>query len=115
MLRQATKLAGSYTLRFEPTDGGYVGNPIEMPSVIGFGKSIEASASETIDLLVSALATLIEMGEPVPSPASAAKRDRQVNIRLTADEKERLEEAARQAGFRSISDFLRNAGLDRAG
>lgn len=115
MLRRARKVADTYSLRFEPSGDGYIGTVVEMPGVLGVGNSIESSAKETVELLVSALATLIEMGEPIPSPASAAKRDRQVNIRLTADEKLRLEDAARAAGFRSVSDYLRTAGLERAG
>ena len=34
---------------------------------------------------------------------------------MTADEKFRLEQAARREGFRSVSDFIRTAAMNRAG
>jgi uncharacterized protein (DUF1778 family) len=47
-------------------------------------------------------------------PASAGRRQRQLNIRLTEDENLRLEEAARRQGFRGVSDYVRFAALSRA-
>ncbi len=116
ILRKAKRVAASYRLVIEPEpDVGYFGRTAEMPYAMGDGETIEACIRETMDATIAAIATMLEQGQRPPTPASAAKRDRQVNIRMTADEKERLEEAARQAGFRSISDFLRTAGLDWAG
>ena len=57
----------------------------------------------------------LEDDERPPSPAASGKRETQVNIRLSADEKLRLEEAARKAGFRSLSDFMRSTALSQAG
>jgi len=82
--------------------------------VLGLGDTPQACYTETIELLVSALATMLEMGDKPPLPASAGKREQQVNIRVTADERMRIEEAARQAGFRSVSDFIRAAALKAA-
>ena len=114
--RRASKIAAEYRLIIEPEpDVGYLGRTAELPYVMADGDTIEACVSETIEATIAAVAAMLEQDERPPTPASAAKRDRQVNIRLTADEKERLEEAARVAGFRSISDYLRTAGLDRAG
>lgn len=114
--RRAQKTAANYRLIIEPEpDLGYLGRTAELPYVMADGKTVEACVSATIEATISAIATMLEQDERPPTPAAAAKRDRQVNIRLTADEKDRLEEAARVAGFRSISDFLRASGLDRAG
>jgi len=85
-----------------------------MPFVMGDGKTIQSCAQETIKALIAAVATLLESGERPPSPATAGKRDRQVNVRVTADEKMRLEEVAQREGFRSVSDFMRTAALNRA-
>lgn len=84
-----------------------------MPFVMGDGKTIQSCADVTIEALIAAIATLLEAGERPPSPAMARKRDRQVNVRVTADEKMRLEEIAQREGFRSLSDFMRNAALNQ--
>lgn len=85
-----------------------------MPTVMADGKTIEACIAELKEALTFAVATMLEMGDKPPMPASAGKREQQVNIRLTADERMRIEEAARQAGFRSVSDFIRAAALKAA-
>jgi hypothetical protein len=86
-----------------------------MPYVMADGTTIEACAAETLVATTLAVATMLELGEAPPVPARAGKRDQQVNIRLTAEEKLQLEAAARREGFRSLSDFLRASGLGRAG
>lgn len=114
--RRAQKIASSYRLIIEPEPGvGYFGHTAELPYAMADGQTIEACVRETMEATTAVVATMLEQGEKPPSPAAAAKRDRQVNIRLTADEKLRLEDAARTAGFRSVSDYLRTAGLERAG
>lgn len=115
-LRKARRIAAGYRLVIEPEpDVGYLGRTAELPYVMADGATVEACVRETMEATIGALATMLEEGQRPPTAASESRRDRQVNIRMTADEKERLEEAARHAGFRSISDFLRTAGLDRAG
>lgn len=94
---------------------GYFGRLAEMPLVMGDGRTIAKCAAMVLEAATLAVATLLEMGEKPPAPAREGKRDQQVNIRLTAEEKLRLEEAARRDGFRSLSDFLRASGLSRAG
>ncbi len=115
VLSRAEIIANTYRLVFEPDlDCGYLGRSVEMPFVMGDGKTIQSCAQETIKALIAAVATLLESGERPPSPATAGKRDRQVNVRVTADEKMRLEEVAQREGFRSVSDFMRTAALNRA-
>lgn len=94
---------------------GYIGSTIELPLVMGGGKSVAACAKDVLEATIAAVATMLEAGQSPPTPAREGKRDQQVNIRLTAEEKMRLEEASRREGFRSLSDFLRASGLGRAG
>ena len=115
VLTKATKLVRQYRLTFErDAEVGFVGSSIEMPYVMADGATIEDCATSTAEALIGAIATLLEAGERPPSPASKGKRERQINVRLTAEEKVRLEEAARREGFRSISDFIRTTALNRA-
>jgi len=44
----------------------------------------------------------------------ARRRERQVNVRLSAVEKGRLEEEARRRGFRGVGQYLRAIGLSAA-
>lgn len=114
-LRKARAIASGYRLVIEPESGvGYLGRTVELPYVMGDGKTIESCVASVLEATTLAVATLLEQGERPPTPAAEAKRDRQVNIRLTADEKGRLEEAARAEGFRSISDYIRHAALRSA-
>lgn len=109
---QAREIVASYRLTFESEpDLGFIGSSVEMPGVFADGKTIESCARETLEALTSAIATMLEMGDRPPAPASEGKREQQVNIRLTADERVRIEETARQSGFRSISDYIRHAAL----
>lgn len=112
VLRQARELAYQYRLILEPSDDlGFMGTSIEMPLVLGDGKTPDACVRETREALVSAIATMIENGEAPPAPSSEELRTEQVNIRLTPREKLLLEEAARSKGFRGVSDFVRTTTL----
>lgn len=111
----AQKLASRYRLVIAPESGvGYLGRTIEMPYVLADGVTIESCAEATLEATAIAIAVAIESGEHPPEPASEGKRELQLNIRLTSDEKSRLDEAARQSGFRSLSDFVRTAALRNA-
>lgn len=115
ILARARKLARAYQLVIsEEPELGYIGRTVEMPFVMADGQTIEACAEEVFEATSGAIATLLEVGERPPTPAYEGKRDQQVNIRLSAEEKLRLEEAARREGFRSLSDYLRTSGLNRA-
>jgi len=59
-----------------------------------------------------AVATMIECGQRPPQPASAGRRVEQVNVRLTAEEKLLFTNAARNLGFKGISDFIRSTALN---
>lgn len=95
-------------------DGGFVGSSVELPFVMADGPTREECLAATEGALVAAVATLLERGETPPSRASEGKREQQINLRVSAHEKFLLEEAARKAGFRSVSDFIRTAALESA-
>ncbi len=92
-----------------------VGSTIELPIVMGDGATIETCAKQVIEASTLVVAVMLERGQKPPAPAREAKRDQQLNIRVSAEEKLRLEAASRAGGYRSVSDFLRESGLSRAG
>jgi predicted RNase H-like HicB family nuclease len=116
VLRRARGLAEQYRLVISPEPGvGYFGHALELPSAMGDGKSVDACARAVLEAATVAVATMIERGEKPPAPSTEGRRDQQVNLRLTAEEKMRLEAAAGRDGFRSLSDYIRASALDRAG
>jgi uncharacterized protein (DUF1778 family) len=60
------------------------------------------------------VATLLEMGQSPPPPASKNKRTEQVNLRLTVEEKQVLERAAHLHGYRGIGDYVRITSLEHS-
>jgi len=113
---QATEIAARYRIVLAFEEGlGYVGRTAEMPYVTADDRDEQSCLFKTREATAAAIAALLTEGDKPPLPAADAKRDQQVNIRVSSEEKERLETAATQAGFRSVSDFIRTAGLDRAG
>lgn len=113
LLRRAGRIASRYGFLVQPhRDVGYLARGLEMPNVFADGRTVEECIREIREALTVATATLLEMGETPPSPAGGQQERReQINIRLTAEEKLRLEEAARSKGFRGISDFVRTTTL----
>ena len=115
ILRRARQIAGSYRLILEPDeDMGYVGRSLELPTVFADGKTPAACIRATLEALTTAVATLLELGEHPPLAAKEGRRQAQINIRVSAEEKLVLEETARRNGFRGVSDFVRSAALDRS-
>jgi predicted RNase H-like HicB family nuclease len=111
ILRRARAIAQGYQIIIEFEDGEYYGRGVELPNVMADGKTPDECVSATRDALATGVAFLLENGEQPPPPVSENLRTEQINVRLTAEEKVRLETAARSKGFRGISDFVRNASL----
>ena len=55
--------------------------------------------------------TTVERGDVIPVPNCEGKRNKQVNVRLTEEEKAILTAAANSQGFKGLSDFLRVKAL----
>lgn len=111
ILRRAKVIAEKYQLVIWKEDGHFFGHGVELPNTYGDGKTIEACAKDTREAFVYSVATLLEHGEDPPPPALEEIRTEQVNVRLTAREKLQLEAAARQKGFKGVSDYVRSAAL----
>jgi hypothetical protein len=58
---------------------------------------------------------MLEQGETPPPPASEAGRTEQISLRVSAEERLRLETLAEQHGFKAVADYLRARGLAKAG
>jgi predicted RNase H-like HicB family nuclease len=116
LLAKAAAISAGYRLLITPRpDGEFTGCAVEMPLVIGRGKTEAACIADTRDALAQTVASYLERGETPPAPATDAKREVQLNIRLTPDERLRIEERARLAGFRSLADYVRRAALRGTG
>ena len=115
IIKRARKLAADYSVVLEPHDRlGYVGRGVEMPTVFADGKTEARCLSAMREALTAAIATMLASRQMPPSPSRQQRREAQVNVRLTADERLLLEETARRNHFRGLSDFMRAAALARA-
>ncbi|HWE94738.1 MAG TPA: type II toxin-antitoxin system HicB family antitoxin [Tepidisphaeraceae bacterium] len=92
-------------------DGEYNGRGLELPFIAADGKSPQECFENVREAMTAAAAHLLEQGETPPPPASHTGRTQQVNIRLSAMEKLRMEESARAKGFRGVADYLRARAL----
>ncbi|MCC6682607.1 MAG: hypothetical protein IT445_17035 [Phycisphaeraceae bacterium] len=113
--KKAADIAAGYKLVIQKEPGvGYLGRSIELPMVMADGKTVPLCAEATLEAQTTAVATMLEKGQNPPLASSSDKRSAQVNVRLTEEEKLRLEEAAQRQGFRGISDYVRSAALKEA-
>ncbi len=96
------------------TKRGFIARAVEYPTVFEHGVNVEQCVRAIREALTVAIATQIEMGDTPPKPAACGRRSRQINIRVTDDEKLLLDAAATKRGFRNVSDFLRSAALAEA-
>lgn len=115
LYNRAREIAQRYRLLLEVNGrGAYVGSALELPRVIASGATPNECEHETRELLTAAVATLLQAGKTPPPPCSLQRRDEQINIRVSSEEKVRLEAVARQNGFRSVSDYIRRRALEGA-
>ena len=111
ILKRAREIASAYQIILNFEDGEYFGRGLELPLVMNDGKTPDACVKATRESFVTAVAHMLECGEVPPPPASENKRTEQINIRVSAEEKLLLEEAAKSKGFRGIGDFVRSTSL----
>jgi predicted RNase H-like HicB family nuclease len=112
---RAQALARSYRLVLEAdAELGFVGRTVELPLVMADGRTIEACAKAVLRASAEAVSALLERGIRPPAPSREGRREVQINIRLTAEERLTLEAAAERTSARSISDFVRLAALRHA-
>jgi predicted RNase H-like HicB family nuclease len=112
LLAKAREIVLGYSLIIERmSPGSFVGRSIELPGTIGHGSTYQECAESTLRTQSFEVCTLLERGEPLPEPASSRRRTVQLNLRISPNEKQEMEQAALARGFRSISDFVREAAL----
>ena len=104
---KAARIAMQYKIVLERDEGGWIGHGLELPNVYGDGKKVADCVASVREAMTAAVATMLEAGQVPPAPAREGRRSRQVNVRLTPEEKLVLESRARQKGFRGLSDFIR--------
>jgi len=111
VLKRARQIVEQYRIVIHLEDGNYFGEALELPGSMNDGKTPAECIENTIDIVTTAVATMLERGEIPPLPATDERRDEQVNVRLSKLEKLTFEEAARSRGFRGVSDFMRSATM----
>jgi len=111
VLAKARAVAGRYKIIVAFEEGRWYGHGLEMPTVFGDGRTVQAAVADTREALVTAVAYLLEKGRPPPAPAREGHRSVQVNVRLTPEEKAVLDSRAKARGFRGLSDFIRTLVL----
>jgi predicted RNase H-like HicB family nuclease len=115
ILQKAREIAGGYKLIIEKSARlGYIGSSVEMPTVFADGATPEKCYRATQEALTVAVAAMLETGQTPPQAAGFMKRNTQVNVRLTHEEKALIAAAAAKAGFKGLGDFIRATVLDRA-
>jgi predicted RNase H-like HicB family nuclease len=116
LLGRARDIARAYRVVIEPdSEVGYFGRVLEMPLVMAHGATVQACFEQVHEAAAGAVAVMLESGQTPPSATAGSKRTAQINVRVTEDERMRLEEAARQLGFRGVSDFIRATALSKTG
>lgn len=114
LFTKARKVAEQYAIILEPHKRlGFFATCLELPTVFADGKTANECIETMREALSLAVAVMLEGGQAPPVPASEQRRSAQVNIRLTAQEKLLLERAAKQRGFRGVSDFVRNVAMSQ--
>jgi len=111
VLAEARQLAHSYQILIWFEDGEYYGRGLELPFTAADGETPQACFENVREAMIGTVAHMLERGETPPGAAVDAGRTEQVNVRLSAVEKLRMEESARAKGFRGIADYLRARAL----
>jgi predicted RNase H-like HicB family nuclease len=113
-LAKARRIAEQYQVILAFDQGHWYGRGLELPGVHGDGRTVAQCVEETREAFCGWVAYLLEEGQSPPPPAREGNRTQQVNVRLTAEEKTLLENAARRKGFVGLSDFVRTAAIELA-
>ncbi|CAG0977614.1 hypothetical protein PHYC_01589 [Phycisphaerales bacterium] len=108
----AAALADQYRVVIEARGrDGFSATSIEMPGVFAHARTEAECIARIRRALSETIAIMLDTGEAPPRPASSGAREVQLNIRVTSDERSRILERARLAGYRSISEYIRRAAL----
>ena len=111
ILKRAREIAERYQVVIGHEDNEYFGRGLELPGAMDDGKTPDECVTNTREAMVAMVAYMLEEGRTPPAPASEGARTEQVNVRLTAEEKLAMEQAAQRQGYRGVSDYVRAAAL----
>lgn len=113
VLERARQVAADYQVVLWHQDERWFGRGLEMAFVFGDGPTPQAALADAREALVTTVASMIEEGETPPAPAVGGeqKRDQQVSIRLSRQEKLRVDALAKARGFKGAADYLRARAL----
>src|SRR2546423_8610896 len=81
ILRRAREMSEHYQVVLQHEDGEYFGRCLEMPLVMGDGKTADECVKSVREAIKVAIAYLIEQGRKPPAAAADQTRSTQVNIR----------------------------------
>lgn len=113
-LARAREWADEYRVVLHQTaDGRVTGRGLELPGVIVTRATADACLEACRRAMAVAVAVLLREGGRPPSPMVEQKLEEQINFRVTREDRLRIEGASHAAGFRGVSEFVRNAVLER--
>jgi predicted RNase H-like HicB family nuclease len=113
-IAKARRIAEQYQVILAFEEGHWYGRGLELPSIHGDGKTVSQCVEDTREAFAGWVAYLLEEGQRPPTPAREGTRTAQVNVRLTVEERELFEAAAKRKGFSGLSDFFRAAAMEVA-
>ena len=109
---KAERLSRSYRVFIDPDpDGGFLGSSEDFQRVFAEGNTPQACFDATQTLIAVSIATMLANDQRIPEPIGNGKRDRQINFRVSGEEKARMEAARKRRGFEGMGDFVRTAAL----
>ena len=111
LLKRARQIVDRYQVVIRHEDGEYYGRGLELPGAVDDGKTPDECVANTRGAMVVMVAYMLEQNQSPPLPATEGARTEQVNVRLTAEERLAMEQAAQRGGYRGLSDYVRAAAL----
>ena len=112
--RDAFERASKFGIVITRSAGGkFIGTVREFPNVLVQESDAARCHEAMTTVLALAIADMLKGGRPVPSPGDV-RRNVQVNVRLTDEEKRQIEAAGHIRGFSGVSDFMRTAAVQFA-
>ncbi len=115
VLVEAKRVVRQYQIVLSFEEGHWYGRGLELPNIMADGQTVNQCVRSLQEALIGWVAHLLETGQQPQAPARTKKRTKQVNVRLTDEEKLLLETASKQEGFVGLSDFIRAAAVKAVG
>jgi predicted RNase H-like HicB family nuclease len=101
---RARPIADKYQMIICFEDGEYYGRGVELPFAFGDAKTIEKCAKNTREGFIAAVASMLQDGQVPPAPASEGNHTKQIDVRLSMEQKLVLQETSHKKGFRGNID-----------